>query len=106
MIAERSQGNPFFIEEIIQALFDEGVLVRNGAVKVAGALSQVHLPPTVQGILAARIDRLPSQEKELLQTLAVIGREFPLGLIKGVTQASGDETRADARRPPARRVHL
>ncbi len=91
MVAERSQGNPFFIEEIVQALFDEGVLVRNGSVKMARALSQVHLPPTVQGILAARIDRLPSREKELLQALAVIGREFPLGLIKGVTQASGDE---------------
>ncbi len=91
MVAERSQGNPFFIEEIVQALFDEGVLVRNGSVKVTGALAQVHLPPTVQGILAARIDRLPSREKDLLEALAVIGREFPLSLIKRVTQASGDE---------------
>jgi class 3 adenylate cyclase/tetratricopeptide (TPR) repeat protein len=91
MVAERSQGNPLFIEEIVQALFDEGVLVRNGAVKVARALSQVHLPPTVQGILAARIDRLPAPEKELLQTLAVLGREFPLGLIAGVTQMPAQE---------------
>src|SRR5262249_55355391 len=86
MVAQRSQGNPFFMEEIIQALFDEGVLLRNGAVKVARELSQVHLPPTVQGILAARIDRLPTPEKELLQTLAVLGREFPMGLIRSVTQ--------------------
>jgi tetratricopeptide (TPR) repeat protein len=91
MVAERSQGNPFFIEEIVQALFDEGVLVRNGAVKAACPLSQVHLPPTVQGILAARIDRLPAPEKELLQTLAVLGREFPLGLIGGVTQIPAQE---------------
>jgi class 3 adenylate cyclase/tetratricopeptide (TPR) repeat protein len=90
-IIERTQGNPFFIEEIVQALFDEGVLVRNGAVKVARELSQVHLPPTVQGILAARIDRLPASEKDLLQTLAVIGREFPLGLVRSVTGAPGDE---------------
>jgi tetratricopeptide (TPR) repeat protein len=74
------------MEEIIQALFDGGVLVRNGNVKVARELSQVHLPPTVQGILAARIDRLPTPEKELLQTLAVLGREFPVGLIRSVTQ--------------------
>jgi hypothetical protein len=74
------------MEEIIQALFDGGVLVRNGNVKVARELSQVYLPPTVQGILAARIDRLPTPEKELLQTLAVLGREFPLRLIRIVTQ--------------------
>ncbi len=91
MVTERSQGNPFFIEEIIHALFDDGVLIRNGTVKVARTLAQVQLPPTVQGILAARIDRLPSREKELLQTLAVIGRQFPLGLIGSVTQAPIDE---------------
>jgi class 3 adenylate cyclase/tetratricopeptide (TPR) repeat protein len=85
-VAERSQGNPFFIEELVQALFDQGVLVRNGEVKVARPLSQVHVPPTVQGVLASRIDRLAPREKELLQTLAVIGREFPLGLVRQVTQ--------------------
>jgi hypothetical protein len=76
--------NPFFIEEIVQALFDEGALVRNGAVKVTRSLSQLRLPPTVQGILAARIDRLSAEQKELLQTLAVIGRESPLALIKKI----------------------
>ena len=91
MVAERSQGNPFFIEEIIQALFDEGVLVRNGTVTVARELSQVHLPATVQGILAARIDRLPPVEKEMLQTLAVIGKEFPLGLVREATGRPEDE---------------
>ena len=82
LIVERTGGNPFFIEEMVQALFDEGALVRNGAVKVTRSLSQLRLPPTVQGILAARIDRLPREQKELLQTLAVIGRESPLGLIR------------------------
>ncbi len=91
MVAERSQGNPFFIEEIIQALFDEGVLVRNGAVTVARELSQVHLPATVQGILAARIDRLAPVEKEMLQTLAVIGKEFALGLVREATGRPEDE---------------
>jgi class 3 adenylate cyclase/tetratricopeptide (TPR) repeat protein len=90
-ILERTQGNPFFIEEIVQALFDEGVLVRNGAVKVVRALAQVHLPPTVQGILTARIDRLDAPEKELLQTLAVLGREFPVGLVRSVTQITEHE---------------
>ena len=65
MIIERTGGNPFFIEEIVQALFDEGALLRNGAVKVTRALSQLRLPSTVQGILAARIDRLSADQKEL-----------------------------------------
>ena len=68
----------------MQALFEEGILVRNGAVKLVRPLSQAHLPSTVQGMLASRIDRLPGEHKELLQTLAVIGRESPLGLIRQV----------------------
>ncbi len=88
MVIERTEGNPFFIEEMVQALFDEGALVRNGAVKVARAFSQLRLPPTVQGILASRIDRLPVQQKDLLQTLAVMGRESPLALIRQVTSTA------------------
>ena len=49
------------------------------------------IPPTVQAILAARIDRLPPAEKELLQTLAVVGREFPLSLVRAVTKQSDDD---------------
>jgi tetratricopeptide (TPR) repeat protein len=89
LIIERTDGNPFFIEEMVQALFDEGVVVRDdAAVKVARPLSQVHIPTTVQGVLASRIDRLPPDEKQLLQTLAVMGREFPLPLVQRVAQAS------------------
>jgi predicted ATPase len=81
MVIERTEGNPFFIEEMVQALFDEGALVRNGAVKIARSLSQLRLPPTVQGVLASRIDRLSNEQKELMQTLAVIGMESLLGLL-------------------------
>jgi predicted ATPase len=85
LIIERTEGNPFFIEEMVQALFDDGALVRNGVVKLARPLSQLRLPPTVQGVLASRIDRLGAEQKELLQTLAVMGRESPLALIRKVT---------------------
>jgi class 3 adenylate cyclase/predicted ATPase len=85
LIAERAAGNPFFIEEIVQALFDDGALARNGAITITRPLNQLRLPPTVQGILAARIDRLAADQKDLLQTLAVIGREAPLALIAEVT---------------------
>jgi tetratricopeptide (TPR) repeat protein len=84
MIIERTGGNPFFIEEMLQALFDEGALIRNGTVKVMQSLSNLRLPSTVQGILASRIDRQPGEHKQLLQTLAVLGSEAPLGLIRQV----------------------
>jgi predicted ATPase len=91
LVTERTEGNPFFMEEMVQTLLDQGVLVRNGAVTVRRSLSQIQIPTTVQGILAARIDRLPAKEKELLQTLAVLGKECPLGLIKRVAPPSPDE---------------
>jgi tetratricopeptide (TPR) repeat protein len=91
LIAQRSGGNPFFIEEMVQALFEQGILARNGTVKLVRPLSQAHLPVTVQGLLTSRIDRLPASEKELLQTLAVIGSEFPLGLVRRTIQKSDDE---------------
>jgi predicted ATPase/class 3 adenylate cyclase len=84
LIAERSGGNPFFIEEIVRALFEEGALVHNGSIKVTRSLSRLRLPPTVQGMIAARIDRLPALQKELLQTLAVIGRGSSFGLLRQI----------------------
>jgi class 3 adenylate cyclase/tetratricopeptide (TPR) repeat protein len=91
LIIEKTHGNPFFMEETVQVLLDEGVLVRNGAVTLTRPLGELKIPPTVQAILAARIDRLPADEKGLLQTLAVIGKEFPLGLVRQVTGESGDD---------------
>lgn len=82
VIIEKTQGNPFFIEEIIQALVDEGSLRRNGGVHLTRALDSLKIPASVQGILAARIDRLRTEEKELLQMLAVVGKEFPLSLVR------------------------
>jgi class 3 adenylate cyclase/tetratricopeptide (TPR) repeat protein len=91
LIIERTEGNPFFMEEMVQALFEQGVLARNGAVKLVKPLNEIRVPPTVQAILASRIDRLPAAEKELLQTLAVLGREFSAGLIKRVAGKPDDE---------------
>src|ERR1700751_3869018 len=79
LIIERTEGNPFFIEETVQVLLDEGALVRNGSVKLTKPLRELKIPPTVQAILAARIDRLSPDQKDLLQTLAVIGMELKLG---------------------------
>jgi class 3 adenylate cyclase/predicted ATPase len=91
LIIEKTEGNPFFMEETAQMLFDQGALKRNGAVRLTKALGELRIPPTVQAILTSRIDRLPADDKELLQTLAVMGKEFPLGLVRKVTEKSDDE---------------
>jgi class 3 adenylate cyclase/tetratricopeptide (TPR) repeat protein len=91
LIIDKTEGTPFFMEEIAQSLFEDGTLVGNGVVKVARPLPQIRVPPTVQAVLAARIDRLPAEEKELLHTLAVLGRDFPLGLVRRVMRNSNDE---------------
>src|SRR5712664_609213 len=64
LIIERTEGNPFFMEEIVQALFEDGVLQRNGAEKLARSMNAVKVPATVQAIPAARIDRLPPAAKD------------------------------------------
>ena len=84
LIIEKTEGNPFFIEEIVQALFEQGALLRNGAIKLAKSLGAIQIPSTVQAVLASRIDRLPPDQKDLLQTLAVIGKEFPFRLVREV----------------------
>src|SRR5215469_10836882 len=91
LIIEKTEGNPLFMEEIVQALTEEGALIRNGEVKLTRPLAALKVPPTVQDIIASRIDRLPAVEKELLQTLAVIGMEFTLALAGVVTKKPDDE---------------
>jgi tetratricopeptide (TPR) repeat protein len=91
-IIERTEGNPFFMEETVQVLLDEGSLVRDDAmVRLTKPIGELKIPPTVQGILAARIDRLPPNAKDLLQTLSAIGREFPLSLICAVVAKPAEE---------------
>jgi predicted ATPase len=91
LIVEKTEGNPLFMEEIVQALTEEGAVVRNGAVKLTRPLNALKVPPTVEDIIASRIDRLPAAQKELLQALAVIGVEFTLALAGEVTKKPDDE---------------
>ncbi len=91
LVLEKTEGNPFFLEEVVKTLAEEGVLAgERGRYRLERSPDELHIPATVQSALAARIDRLPAQQKDLLQTLAVIGKEFPLGLVRSVT-ARGDE---------------
>jgi predicted ATPase len=90
LIIEKTEGNPFFMEETVQVLLDEGALARNGTVKLTKSLSELRIPSMVQAILAARIDRLPPDEKDLLQTLAVLGKEFTLSQVKATVVARSE----------------
>ena len=92
VILEKTEGNPFFMEEVVQTLAEEGVLAgERGSYRLEKAPSQLHIPATVQGVLAARIDRLPAQEKEFLQALSVMGKEIPYGLLRKVAGRSEEE---------------
>lgn len=93
LIIERTAGNPLFIEEMVQALFEQGVIRRNGAVHVVEPIREIKVPTTVHGILASRIDRLAPAEKNLVQTLAVLGNDFTIRLARRVTAIAEGELR-------------
>ena len=89
LLIARTEGNPFFLEESVRTLVETGVLVGEpGAYRLAQALPTIQVPATVQAVLAARIDRLPPEEKRLLQTAAVIGTEVPLPLLQAIAELS------------------
>jgi adenylate cyclase len=92
LMRERTGGNPFFIEEIVHSLVESGSLVgQRGAYRLDAPIERLEIPPTVHGILAARIDRLPEREKSVLQTAAAIGLKFPEPLLRRVCDLSQDD---------------
>ena len=93
-LVERTEGNPFFLEETIRTLVETKVLIgARGAYRLTKALEEIQVPATVQAVLAARIDRLPAEEKRLLQSAAVIGERVPFTLLRAVVETSEEELR-------------
>ena len=89
LLIERTEGNPFFLEESVRTLVETNMLVGEpGTYRLAQELPTIQVPPTVQAVLAARIDRLPQEEKRLLQTAAVIGTEVPFALLQAIAEMS------------------
>jgi class 3 adenylate cyclase/tetratricopeptide (TPR) repeat protein len=83
LIAERSEGNPLYTEEIVRMFIDRGVLRTTADAKweLALPVDDVEIPRSIQGLIAARLDSLPSEEKSILQDAAVVGRTFWLGAV-------------------------
>jgi class 3 adenylate cyclase/tetratricopeptide (TPR) repeat protein len=87
LLIARTEGNPFFLEESVRTLVETRVLVGEpGAYRLDKSLASLQVPATVQAVLAARIDRLPPEEKRLLQTAAVIGTDVPFALLRAIAE--------------------
>ena len=94
LLIERTEGNPFFLEESVRTLREIGVLVgERGACRLARPLPTVQIPATVQAVLAARIDRLAPDDKLLLQTAAVVGHEVPRAVLEAIAELPPDGVR-------------
>ena len=85
-ILERAEGNPFFVEEVIRMLIErEWVVLRDGRWVGSETVASAEVPPTLAGLLTARIDRLPAASRRILRVGAVIGRDMPAPLLEAVT---------------------
>jgi tetratricopeptide (TPR) repeat protein len=86
-VLQRSDGNPFFVEEIVRALIDRGALARKGeGWMVMDTVAVVELPVALESLLAARIDRLPEDARHALRVAAVLGRHIPVALLEHVLE--------------------
>jgi predicted ATPase len=92
----RTEGNPFFLEESVRTLIETRALAgERGAYRVAKPVEDVQIPATVQAVLAARIDRLPPDEKWLLQAAAVIGKDVPHRVLHAVVNRADEDLRRE-----------
>ncbi len=90
-IQDKAAGNPFYVEEVLTSLIESQAIVReNGIWRLAGSLDQFNVPSTVQGLIAARLDRLEPARKRLLQEAAVIGRNFLYQVLTRITGEGPD----------------
>ena len=96
MLIERTEGNPFFLEESVQTLVETRMLIgERGAYQLVRTPKGLEIPATAQAILAARIDRLTTEGKRLLQTASVIGKDVPFALLQAIADMPEDSLRRE-----------
>jgi class 3 adenylate cyclase/tetratricopeptide (TPR) repeat protein len=106
-ILERAEGNPFFLEEIVRQLVDEGHLVREGdRWRALDEIGSVVIPDTVQAVLSARFDLLDPRDKRVLQAAAVVGRVFWPGPVALLAHLPAEDVDASLRTLEARELVL
>src|SRR5262249_13173744 len=94
LLIERTEGNPFFLEESVRTLVETKILAgERGAYRLVKVTHTLQIPATAQAILAARIDRLAPEDKRLLQAASVIGKDVPFTLLQGVAERSEESLR-------------
>jgi class 3 adenylate cyclase/predicted ATPase len=94
LVFERTEGNPFFLEESVRTLEETNFLIGERAShRLARTFERTQLPVTIQAVLEARIDRLPSEEKRLLQSASVIGKDVPFPLLQAIADQPEQELR-------------
>jgi adenylate cyclase len=87
IILKKAEGNPFFVEEVIRMLIDQGAIIQEESGWVAAKeIDDVEIPDNLQGLLIARIDRLPENVKMVLRVASVIGRQFPVRVLEEILQ--------------------
>jgi class 3 adenylate cyclase/tetratricopeptide (TPR) repeat protein len=96
LMIDRTDGNPFFLEEMVRSLLETEALVgEQGAYRLVRSVRTVQVPETVKAVLASRIDRLPFDEERLLQSAAVIGRTVDFELLRTIADVPGDRLRTE-----------
>jgi len=94
ILIARTEGNPFFLEESVHTLVETKALAgERGAYRLAKPIESIQVPATVQAVLAARIDRLPPEEKHLLQSASVIGKDVPFLLLEAIVEETDERLR-------------
>ncbi|HSG15566.1 MAG TPA: hypothetical protein VLE70_04500, partial [Anaerolineae bacterium] len=90
-ILDKSEGNPFFVEEIIRSLLDAELVIReNGHWRATQEIRDVAIPDTLVGVINARLDRLDEECRQITQAAAVLGRDFSFQVLNDVTERSPD----------------
>ena len=91
LILTKSEGNPFFVEEVIRSLLDSALVVReNSHWRATREIENIAIPDTLAGVINARLDRLDEGARRVVQTAAVIGREFQFDALTSVYEAEQD----------------
>lgn len=94
IVQEKAEGNPFYMEELVNSLIESGTLIRdNGSWRITKPITESEISPTIHGVISGRLDRLERETKRILQEASVIGKAFLYEILKRVTELKQDVDR-------------